>query len=94
MLLYWSMLEWACTQGFRYFEFGRSTSGEGTFKFKEQWGAKSKILYWHNISLSSSKLIYSIKENLALELAARIWNRLPVSITKAIGPQIRKYISL
>ena len=39
MLLYWSCLTIACEKGFTEFDFGRSTVGEGTYKFKEQWGA-------------------------------------------------------
>ncbi|MEZ5583585.1 MAG: GNAT family N-acetyltransferase [Candidatus Competibacteraceae bacterium] len=47
MLLYWSVLEFACKKGYRIFDFGRSTPGEGTYRFKEQWGAKPVQLYWH-----------------------------------------------
>lgn len=50
MLLYWAMLEYACDQGYRQFDFGRSTPGEGTCRFKEQWGAKSHQLYWYQLS--------------------------------------------
>ena len=39
MLVYWGMLDYAAQNGFARFDFGRSTPGEGTFKFKEQWGA-------------------------------------------------------
>ena len=45
MLLYWTCLEFACAQGYRTFDFGRSTVGEGTYRFKEQWGAKPHPLY-------------------------------------------------
>ena len=47
MLLYWSVLEFACRQGFRVFDFGRSSPDSGTFKFKAQWGAAPVPLYWH-----------------------------------------------
>ena len=42
MLLYWTMLEYACDNGYKKFDFGRSTPGEGTYKFKKQWGAKAQ----------------------------------------------------
>src|SRR6267378_2196205 len=51
MLLYLRMLEFACDNGYRVFDFGRSTRGEGTYKFKEQWGAVPRPLFWHYISL-------------------------------------------
>ena len=45
MLLYWIMLKFSCDNGFKHFDFGRSSPGEGTYKFKEQWGAKPTILH-------------------------------------------------
>ena len=47
MLLYWTALQFACENKYNFFDFGRSTRGEGTYKFKEQWGAKPVQLYWH-----------------------------------------------
>ena len=54
MLLYWSLLEYSCDKGFQYFDFGRSTPEEGTYKFKEQWGAKPSPLYWYDIVLDGN----------------------------------------
>ena len=51
MLLYWKMLEFACDNGFNYFDFGRSSLDEGTYKFKKQWGASPVPLPWQYISL-------------------------------------------
>ena len=45
-LLYWHALETAAAEGAEVFDFGRSTPGEGTFKFKEQWGAEPVPLHW------------------------------------------------
>lgn len=47
MLLYWDVMKYACENGYTIFDAGRSTPGEGTYKFKEQWGAKPLQLYWH-----------------------------------------------
>jgi serine/alanine adding enzyme len=41
MLLYSTVLEHACSEGYKTFDFGRSTPGEGTYKFKEQWGGEA-----------------------------------------------------
>ena len=45
-LLYWHAMETAVAEGVDVFDFGRSTPGEGTFKFKEQWGAEPVPLHW------------------------------------------------
>jgi FemAB-related protein (PEP-CTERM system-associated) len=94
MLLYWSMLEYACSHGYRYFEFGRSTPGEGTFKFKEQWGARPAPLQWHYISKNGFEISDPASANSIMRLAGRVWRGLPVPITQILGPSIRKHISL
>lgn len=95
MFLYWSMLKHACEEGFKYFDFGRSTPGEGTYKFKAQWGAQPQPLPWNFVSNPEQvKNPGAVSENSAFELAGRAWRHLPVGVTRVIGPQIRKYISL
>ncbi len=94
MLLYWAMLEYACDNGFQRFDFGRSSPDEGTYKFKEQWGAKPVPLYWQYISLNGKTTGNSISEDSKFQLASEIWKRLPVTLTKVIGPRIRKHIGL
>jgi FemAB-related protein (PEP-CTERM system-associated) len=44
MLLYWSCLEFAVQHGYRVFDFGRSTPGEGTYRFKEQWTKTERMV--------------------------------------------------
>lgn len=93
MLLYWTMLEYACEKGYRFFDFGRSTPDEGTYKFKKQWGAIPQPLHWHYIALKKTPpLPESEKER--FNRVIDIWKHLPLSLTKFIGPRIRKYISL
>ena len=94
MLLYWKMLEYACDNKYRIFDFGRSTPGEGTFKFKEQWGASSAPLYWYYMYLLKKPREHSIAQNSKFEVLSRVWKRLPLSLTNFMGPKIRKYISL
>lgn len=94
MLLYWSMLEFACQQGYKRFDFGRSTPGEGTYKFKEQWGAKPEPLYWYRLSKSGDQSWGSQPDKNKMSKAIEYWKKLPVPLTKIIGPRIRKYISL
>ncbi len=92
MLLYWSSLKFAVEKGYRVFDFGRSTPGEGTFKFKEQWGAKPKMLYWHYWLRDGGALPEINPKNPRYNAAINIWKRLPLSITKILGPGIVKNI--
>jgi serine/alanine adding enzyme len=94
MLLYLRMLEFACDNGYRVFDFGRSTEGEGTYKFKEQWGAVPEPLYWYYISLDGKSLSSDSLGTEKFERAAHYWRKLPLVVTRMIGPRIRKHISL
>jgi FemAB-related protein (PEP-CTERM system-associated) len=94
MLLYWSMLEYACQQGYATFDFGRSTVDEGTYRFKEQWGAKPAPLYWYRFSRDSCPSSETTSESRWMIRASECWKRLPVRVTRVLGPRIRQYISL
>jgi len=94
MLLYWTMLDYACNNGFNYFDFGRSTPNEGTYKFKKQWGAKSTPLYWHYLSSNAQKPDNTQPEKSGYTRFIALWKKIPVPLTKIIGPPIRKHIGL
>lgn len=96
MLLYWSLLEYCCDHGMTEFDFGRSTFGEGTYKFKAQWGALPRLLNWqHSEQSLSPDLIRNKRSRPELrKIAETIWCRLPLKLTIILGPKIRKFISL
>ena len=94
MLLYWTMLEYACANGYKYFDFGRSTPDEGTYKFKKQWGARPQPLHWYNISLTGKPAAQKETEKSKFNKAIQYWQKLPVPVTGFLGPIIRKHIGL
>ncbi|HEB66740.1 MAG TPA: FemAB family PEP-CTERM system-associated protein [Gammaproteobacteria bacterium] len=95
MLLYWSLLARVIDAGKREFDFGRSTCGEGTYRFKQQWGAKPVALKWSRLAGGET-----LQENAATppgsarRLVEGMWRRLPLALTNRIGSRIRKHISL
>lgn len=91
MLLYWNCLKFACEKGYRVFDFGRSTPGEGTYKFKQQWGAKPHQLYWNYWLRDGGVLPDLSPKNKKYLLAIKTWKKLPITITKMLGPKIAKY---
>ena len=88
------MLEYASDNGFKHFDFGRSTPNEGTYKFKKQWGSEAKQLYWHYISLKGKPISQDSSEKSKFNKAIQYWQKLPVCVTQIIGPMIRKHIGL
>jgi FemAB-related protein (PEP-CTERM system-associated) len=94
MLLYWAMLEYACEQGYQKFDFGRSTVDEGTYRFKEQWGAKPMPLYWYRFGREGQVGSGTSTNGRMMSRASEYWKRLPVPVSRVLGPKIRQYISL
>jgi len=90
MLLYSSVLEFACRAGYKIFDFGRSTPGEGTYKFKEQWCARPEQLYWHYFLKNGGKIPEINPHNPKYTMAIKVWQHLPVRLTKIIGPSLVK----
>ena len=90
MLLYWEVLKFALEKRFRFFNFGRSTMDTGTYRFKQQWGARPRQLYWHYWLNDNVELPSLNPDNPNYALAIRIWKRLPLIITRSLGPLIVK----
>ena len=93
MMLYWGFLEFAADNGFKYFDFGRSTPGEGTYRFKEQWGSSPQPLFWYGEGFRDEQE-HSVNQGSIREKVAQAWIRLPQGIADFAGPILRRYISL
>jgi FemAB-related protein (PEP-CTERM system-associated) len=87
-LLYWHALETAVAEGVEVFDFGRSTPGEGTFKFKEQWGAEPVALHWEYWLAHGGDVPDQSPKNPKYRLAIETWKRLPLQVANMLGPRI------
>jgi len=95
MLLYWNFLRFAADRNMKLFDFGRSTPGEGTYRFKRQWGAEPVPLYWYHYYPDPAGKIHSDRKVMGRRrVAARLWSCLPLSVSIYLGEKLRKYISL
>jgi FemAB-related protein (PEP-CTERM system-associated) len=92
MLLYWETIRTACRDGFARFEFGRSTRQSGTYHFKRQWGAEEEPIWWYRIPVASGRPLSHSDSRGSSDVLARLWQRLPLAITREVGPHIRKYL--
>jgi FemAB-related protein (PEP-CTERM system-associated) len=90
MLLYWEVLQYAIGKGYKRFDFGRCSRGSGTYRFKKQWGADEKPLYWHYWLRSGDKLPGLTPGNPKFRLAISVWRNLPVFVANLLGPPIVK----
>jgi len=95
MLLYWTLLKFANDKGCKEFDFGRSTLGEGTYRFKSQWGAEPLLLNWQKFDTNGQLITESTGDVSQLrKVVEQTWRKLPVGLTEFLGPKIRRYISL
>ena len=88
-LLYWKAIEKGCLKGYQFFNFGRSPFGSGAYEFKKRWGAKPFQLYYQYYIPKGGKIPdYTPSTNSSFDMAVRIWQKMPIGLTKIIGPRI------
>jgi FemAB-related protein (PEP-CTERM system-associated) len=90
MLLYWRFMERCISAGRGTFNFGRSTPGEGTHRFKLQWGGEDQPLHWRQWPPGAGG---PDAESPFFRLATRVWQRLPLRVAGALGPLVARRIS-
>lgn len=92
-LLYWDAIQEGCKRGCTRFDFGRSTVGAGTYDFKKQWGAQPLQLHWQMLSASGGGGTTVSTEDATYRFLLEAWRRLPVPVTRILGPRVRKYLT-
>lgn len=92
MALYWQALTHAIEKGYRVFDFGRSTTDSGTYRFKRQWGAEPVQLHWHYWLPNGADLPDLNPSNPKYDMAIRVWQKLPLAVTSRLGPPVSKFL--
>ncbi len=87
MLLYWGLLERAALRGQSVFDFGRSSPDSTTFRFKKQWGAEPEAATWQYVVRTGSPSEMR-PDNPKYQRLIRVWQRLPLRLTRLLGPAI------
>lgn len=86
-ILYWKFIEWGCKNNYKYFDFGqgdKNTQDERTIglnKYKEKWGAD----YYDKFTFSNHEIKLGQKRYSKMR---KIWAKLPLFLTKKMGPKI------
>jgi FemAB-related protein (PEP-CTERM system-associated) len=92
MLLYWDAISRAAAAGLAEFCFGRSTAGSGPHRFKKQWGCREIPLRWEYLLPPGRTLPRLNPENPKFRLAIAVWQRLPLKLTRLLGPSIVRHL--
>jgi FemAB-related protein (PEP-CTERM system-associated) len=90
--MYWEVMRRAGERGFRIFDFGRSKIGTGSYDFKRNWGFEPIPLPYEYLPMNSKEIRDVNPLNPKYRMAINLWRRLPLSLTKLIGPAIVRSI--
>jgi FemAB-related protein (PEP-CTERM system-associated) len=92
-LQYWGLIEHGSRVGVRCFDMGRSPRGSTHARFKAKWGCNEVQAFYNYRMIDARKEYRSVSQPSATQrLATRIWRRLPLAVTTALGPRLFRYI--
>lgn len=83
--MYHQLLKRAVGRGSRQFDFGRSSEGSGTWRFKQQWGAMPQATVWQTLSREAQPVALR-PDNPKFQRRIETWQKLPVWVTVRLGP--------
>ena len=85
--MYWKLLERSVERGQEGFDFGRCTPEGNTFTFKKKWGAEPEPAIWQYYVRKGS--VTDVRpEGGKYDRAVNLWKKLPLPLTRLIGPSI------
>jgi len=88
--MYWEAAKLGMRLGLRYLDLGRSQTGSGTYRYKEQWGATAKQLRYLVHAPGCEEAGPADRDQLSLCIA--LWKKMPQWITDAAGKRLIRYL--
>jgi FemAB-related protein (PEP-CTERM system-associated) len=88
--LYWDLMRRAAERGLRTFDYGRSKVGTGSYDFKRHWGFTPEPLHYeyHLVRADAVPDVSPLNPKYRLFIGA--WQRLPLSLSRLIGPPLAR----
>ena len=86
----WQAIEDACEAGCAWVDLGRSTAGTSHQDFKKYWGGESWTLPWAVQRLDGAEESGLHKEDRRFSLAIALWKRMPLGLSRLLGPMIAR----
>lgn len=90
--MYYDLMRWAGGCGYKLFDFGRSKKESGSFDFKAHWGMESRDLPYEIILVRQKELPNFSPNNPRYQRAIKLWQQIPLPITRALGPFLIKLV--
>jgi len=90
--LYWALMKHAGARGARLFDFGRSKIDSGAYHFKKNWGFAPAPLGYEVELVGAQQVPEHNPNNPKYRLFIAGWQRLPLPLTRWIGPLLSPYL--
>jgi FemAB-related protein (PEP-CTERM system-associated) len=90
--MYWSLMEQSWQEGCCSFDFGRSKRGTGACKFKSSWNMQVTELPYRYKLIRTKEVPHMSPVDGKFRLAVSLWKRLPLRLTKILGPPLVRRI--
>jgi FemAB-related protein (PEP-CTERM system-associated) len=90
--MYWQVMDRARERGCKLFDFGRSKRDTGSFDFKAHWGFEPEPLCYEYFLVKASQVPDLSPKNPKYERMISLWRKLPVPLTRLIGPPVARYL--
>jgi FemAB-related protein (PEP-CTERM system-associated) len=91
--LFWKAMEDAKSRGCYEFDMGRSSRNSGPAQHKLFLGMNESPLGYQYLFSGEHKFALRTTGSHRFQLASQVWRRLPLSMTKIIGPQLVRYFA-
>jgi FemAB-related protein (PEP-CTERM system-associated) len=89
--LWWKLVQHAAETGHTTFDFGRSKKASGNFDFKRKWNPRIEPLSYQVRLVRREEAPDFSPANPKFELATNLWKKLPLGLTRAIGPRVVRW---
>lgn len=92
--VHWAFIKYACEHGFKLFDFGRVREDSGQLEYKKKWGVKIVDLPHYYLLWKSNSLPKVDPNNPKYKLAVAIWRRIPIFVSRYLGPWLREGLGI
>lgn len=91
-LLVWTAIEESCIDGFKFFDFGRTSPGERSVtSFKKHWGTEErKLAYYYYPKVPDSLALNS--DGLKYKIASGLWKKLPLNVAQICSNKVFRHL--
>jgi hypothetical protein len=90
--MYWNLICQSHRDGCRYFDFGRSKRGTGSYHFKSAWAMTETDLPYRYQLVRAKNVPQMSPVDQKFRAPVALWKQLPFAWTKILGPRVIRWL--